>query len=143
MESDPRAYRFDGELNVANRGMVELIEMLKADEKLLYVLLTLTQEQNIKTGRFSLIYADEVVLGHTNENEYKSFVGNPKSEALQDRIILVRVPYNLRVSEEEQDLREAAGPEQRHAACTSPRTPCAWPRPSPSSRAWSRPRRPT
>src|SRR5579875_1394213 len=101
VESDPRAYRFDGELNVANRGMVELIEMLKADEKLLYVLLTLTQEQNIKTGRFSLVYADEVVLGHTNENEYKSFVGNPKSEALQDRIILVRVPYNLRVTEEE------------------------------------------
>ena len=79
VESDPRAYRFDGELNVANRGIVELIEMLKADEKLLYVLLTLTQEQNIKTGRFSLVYADEVVLGHTNENEYKSFVGNPKS----------------------------------------------------------------
>jgi len=101
VESDPRAYRFDGELNVANRGMVELIEVLKADEKLLYVLLTLTQEQNIKTGRFSLVYADEMVLGHTNENEYKSFVGNPKSEALQDRIILVRVPYNLRVSEEE------------------------------------------
>jgi len=101
VESDPRAYRFDGELNVANRGLVELIEVLKADEKLLYVLLTLTQEQNIKTGRFSLVYADEVVLGHTNENEYKSFVGNPKSEALQDRIILVRVPYNLRVSEEE------------------------------------------
>jgi serine protein kinase len=101
VESDPRAYRFDGELNIANRGIVELIEVLKADEKLLYVLLTLTQEQNIKTGRFSLVYADEVVLGHTNENEYKSFVGNPKSEALQDRIILVRVPYNLRVSEEE------------------------------------------
>jgi serine protein kinase len=101
VESDPRAYRFDGELNIANRGIVELIEVLKADEKMLYVLLTLTQEQNIKTGRFSLVYADEVVLGHTNENEYKSFVGNPKSEALQDRIILVRVPYNLRVSEEE------------------------------------------
>lgn len=101
VESDPRAYRFDGELNVANRGLIELIEMLKADEKLLYVLLTLSQEQNIKTGRFSLVYADEVILGHTNENEYKTFVGNPKSEALQDRIILVRVPYNLRVSEEE------------------------------------------
>ena len=39
-ESDPRAYRFDGELNVANRGMMEFIEMLKADEKFLYVLLT-------------------------------------------------------------------------------------------------------
>src|SRR5579885_488121 len=70
------------------------------DEKFLYVLLTLSQEQNIKTGRFSMIYADEVVVSHTNEHEYQNFVGNKKSEALQDRIILVRVPYNLRASDE-------------------------------------------
>ncbi len=99
-ESDPRAYRFDGELNIANRGMVEFIEILKSDEKFLYVLLTLSQEQNIKTGRFSMIYADEVVVSHTNESEYAAFVGNRKSEALQDRIILIKVPYNLRVSDE-------------------------------------------
>ena len=99
-ESDPRAYRFDGELNVANRGMCEFIEMLKVDERFLYVLLTLSQEQNIKTGRFSMIYADEVVVSHTNETEYRTFVGNKKSEALQDRIILVKVPYNLRASDE-------------------------------------------
>ncbi|HUY76689.1 MAG TPA: LAGLIDADG family homing endonuclease [Ktedonobacterales bacterium] len=70
------------------------------DEKFLYVLLTLSQEQNIKTGRFSMIYADEVIASHTNEHEYQAFVGNKKSEALQDRIILVKVPYNLRVSDE-------------------------------------------
>jgi serine protein kinase len=100
VESDPRAYRFDGELNIANRGVMEFVEMLKTDEKFLYVLLTLSQEQNIKTGRFSMIYADEVVVSHTNEHEYQSFVGNKKSEALQDRIILAKVPYNLRVSDE-------------------------------------------
>ncbi len=100
VESDPRAYRFDGELNIANRGLMEFVEMLKVDERFLYVLLTLSQEQNIKTGRFSLIYADEVVISHTNENEYQAFVGNRKSEALQDRIILVKVPYNLRVTDE-------------------------------------------
>ncbi|HEX7735156.1 MAG TPA: protein prkA [Ktedonobacteraceae bacterium] len=100
VESDPRAYRFDGELNISNRGLMEFVEMLKTDEKFLYVLLTLSQEQNIKTGRFSMIYADEVVVSHTNEHEYQSFVGNKKSEALQDRIILVKVPYNLRASDE-------------------------------------------
>jgi serine protein kinase len=99
-ESDPRGYRFDGELNISNRGLMEFIEMLKTDERFLYVLLTLSQEQNIKTGRFSMIYADEVVVSHTNEHEYESFVGNKKSEALQDRIILVKVPYNLRVRDE-------------------------------------------
>ena len=111
-ESDPRAYRFDGELNIANRGLMEFIEMLKTDERFLYVLLTLSQEQNIKTGRFSMIYADEVVVSHTNEHEYRSFAGNKKSEALQDRIILVKVPYNLRVDDEvsiyEKLLRQSA-----------------------------------
>lgn len=99
-ESDPRAYRFDGELNVANRGVMEFIEMLKSDERFLYTLLTLSQEQNIKTGRFAMIYADEVIMSHTNENEYNAFVGNKRSEALHDRIIVIKVPYNLRVSEE-------------------------------------------
>ena len=101
VESDPRAYRFDGELNIANRGLMEFVEMLKVDEKFLYSLLTLSQEQSIKTGRFAMIYADEVILSHSNENEYIAFAGNRKSEALQDRIILVRVPYNLRASQEE------------------------------------------
>lgn len=101
VESDPRAYRFDGELNISNRGMMEFIEILKCDEKFLYSLLTLSQEQNIKTGRFAMIYADEVIASHTNENEYTAFVGNRKSEALQDRIIMVKVPYNLKVTQEE------------------------------------------
>src|SRR5499433_694752 len=100
-ESDPRAYRFDGELNVANRGLMEFIEMLKADERFLYVLLTLSQEKNIKTGRFPLIYADECVISHTNETEFNEFLGNKKSEALHDRMIMVRIPYNLKVSQEE------------------------------------------
>ena len=77
-ESDPRAYRFDGELNVANRGLMEFIEMLKSDEKFLYGLLTLSQEQNIKTGRFAMIYADEVIMSHTNETEYLHFIENKK-----------------------------------------------------------------
>src|SRR5216684_3363307 len=100
VESDPRAYRFDGELNIANRGLMEFVEMLKVDEKFLYSLLTLSQEQSIKTGRFAMIYADEVIVSHTNETEYNNFIGNKRSEALHDRIILIKVPYNLRVTEE-------------------------------------------
>jgi serine protein kinase len=99
-ESDPRAYRFDGELNIANRGMMEFVEMLKVDQKFLYVLLTLAQEKNIKTGRFPLIYADEFLLAHTNQTEYDRFLAKDEMEALHDRIIVVRVPYNTKVSEE-------------------------------------------
>jgi len=99
-ESDPRAYRFDGELNVANRGIMEFVEMLKVDQKFLYVLLTLAQEKNIKTGRFPLIYADEFILSHSNETEYNRFLAKDEMEALHDRTIVVRVPYNLQVEEE-------------------------------------------
>lgn len=99
-ESDPRAFRFDGELNIANRGMMEFVEMLKVDQKFLYVLLTLAQEKNIKTGRFPLIYADEFLLAHTNETEYRRFLAKDEMEALHDRIIVVKVPYNLNVSDE-------------------------------------------
>src|ERR1043165_8271777 len=119
-ESDTRAYRSDGELNIANRGLMEFVEMLKVDEKFLYSLLTLSQEQSIKTGRFAMIYADEVILSHTNENEYIAFAGNRKSEALQDRIILVKVPYNLKVSQEERIydklLKQSEALRQSHIA---------------------------
>lgn len=99
-ESDPRAYRFDGELNKANRGLMEFQEMLKCDEKFLWHLLSLTQEGNFKAGRFALISADEMIVAHTNEAEYKTFVSNKKNEALQSRMIVMPIPYNLRVDDE-------------------------------------------
>ncbi|MFA7466859.1 MAG: PrkA family serine protein kinase [Desulfotomaculaceae bacterium] len=99
-ESDPRAYRFDGELNIANRGIMEFQEMLKCDEKFLWNLLSLSQEGNFKAGRFALIYADEMIVAHTNENEYRAFISNKKNEALQSRIIVMKIPYNLRVRDE-------------------------------------------
>ncbi|GIN87667.1 protein PrkA [Heyndrickxia sporothermodurans] len=100
-ESDPRAYRFDGELNKANRGLMEFQEMLKCDEKFLWHLLSLTQEGNFKAGRFALISADELIVAHTNETEYRSFIANKKNEALHSRIIVMPVPYNLKVTQEE------------------------------------------
>ncbi|MBP2017192.1 serine protein kinase [Symbiobacterium terraclitae] len=99
-ESDPRAYRFDGELNKANRGLMEFQEMLKLDEKFLWHLLSLSQEGNFKAGRFALISADELVIAHTNESEYRAFIANKKNEALQSRIIVMPIPYNLKVSDE-------------------------------------------
>ena len=99
-ESDPRAFRFDGELNKANRGILEMQEMLKIDTKFLYHLLSLTQEGNFKAGRFALISADEVVIAHTNETEYQAFISNKKNEALHSRMIVMPIPYSLRMSDE-------------------------------------------
>ena len=121
-ESDPRAYRFDGELNIANRGLMEFIEMLKADERFLYVLLTLSQEKNIKTGRFPLIYADECVISHTNETEFNEFLANKKSEALHDRMIMVRLPYNLKVAQEERIYEKLLGQTHLHDVHLAPHT---------------------
>jgi serine protein kinase len=99
-ESDPRAYRFDGELNVANRGVMEFVEMLKSDEKFLYSLLDLAQDRVIKSPRFANISADEVILAHTNLTEYQRYVNDPKNEALRDRMVVIHVPYATSVSAE-------------------------------------------
>jgi serine protein kinase len=99
-DSDPRAFNFDGEFNIANRGLVEFIEILKLDVAFLYDLLGATQEHKIKPKKFAQTDIDEVILGHTNEAEYKKLLNNEFMEALRDRTIKVDVPYITRVSEE-------------------------------------------
>lgn len=95
-----KAFRLDGELNIANRGIMEFVEMFKADRHMLNTLLDLAQGQVIKNQRFGSVYADEVIIGHSNEGDFDSFATDVSSEALRDRIIALQVPYNLRVSEE-------------------------------------------
>ena len=95
-----KAFRLDGELNIANRGMMEFVEMFKADWHLLTTLLGLAQEQLIKMEKFGSIYANEAIIGHSNEGDFNVFAEDEHSEALRDRIIAVQVPYNLRVGEE-------------------------------------------
>ncbi len=95
-----KTYRMDGELNVANRGLMEFVEMFKSDFHLLTTLLSLAQEQLIKLERFGSVYADEAIIAHSNEGDYNSFLTNESSEALRDRIIAIQIPYNLRVDDE-------------------------------------------
>ncbi len=95
-----KAFRMDGELNVANRGLVEFGEIFKADRHLLTTLLGLAQEQTIKMERFGSVYVDEVVIAHSNEGDFNAFMKDESAEALKDRIIAVQIPYNLRVSDE-------------------------------------------
>ncbi|MBC7340993.1 MAG: protein prkA [Clostridia bacterium] len=108
-ESDPRAYCFDGELSAANRGIMEFHELLKCDERFLYPLLSLVQEGQFKAGRFALISADEVVIGHTNPAEYVAFVRNPRNQALASRMFVVPVPYALSPETEVKIYRKLLG----------------------------------
>ena len=92
-DSDPRAFNFDGEFNIANRGMIEFVEMLKLDVAFLYDLLTASQEHMIKPKKFAQTSIDEVIIGHTNEPEYQKFIDNQFMEALRDRTVKIDIPY--------------------------------------------------
>ena len=99
-DSDPRAFNFDGEFNIANRGIVEFVEVLKLDVAFLYDLLGATQERKIKPKKFAQTDIDEVIIGHTNEAEYKKLLNNEFMEALRDRTIKIDIPYITKMSEE-------------------------------------------
>jgi serine protein kinase len=105
-DSDPRAFNFDGEFNVANRGLIEFIEVLKLDVAFLYDLLGASQEHRIKPKKFAQTAIDEVILGHTNEPEYRRLQNNEYMEALRDRTIKIDVPYISRPSQEARIYRK-------------------------------------
>ncbi len=99
-DSDPRAFNFDGEFNIANRGIIEFIEMLKLDVAFLYDLLGASQEHKIKSKKFAQTDIDEVILGHTNEPEYRRLEDNEFMEALKDRTVRIDVPYITKLKDE-------------------------------------------
>ncbi len=99
-DSDPRAFNFDGELNIANRGLVEFIEVLKLDVAFLYDLLGASQEHTIKPKKFPQTDIDEVIIGHTNEPEYKKLQNNELMEAFRDRTLKIDVPYVTTLDDE-------------------------------------------
>lgn len=99
-DSDPRAFNFDGEFNISNRGIVEFVEMLKLDVAFLYDLLGASQEHRIKPKKFAQTDIDELIIGHTNEPEYRKLQNNEFMEALRDRTLKVDVPYITKLKEE-------------------------------------------
>jgi serine protein kinase len=94
-EGDPRAWSWSGAVYAASRGMLEMIEILKVKREFLYLLLTLTQEKNVKVSRFPLIHLDETIVAHTNLAEFNRFLQEKENEALLDRMVIVKVPYTL------------------------------------------------
>src|SRR6195952_1941433 len=121
-DSDPRAFNFDGELNIANRGIVEFIEVLKLDVAFLYDLLGASQEHLIKPKKFAQTHIDEVILGHTNEPEYKKLQGNEMMEAFRDRTIKIDMPYNIRLDDEIKIYLKDFGPERVKGMHIAPHT---------------------
>jgi serine protein kinase len=86
--------------------MIEFIEVLKLDVAFLYDLLGASQEHVDQAQEVRPDLIDEVILGHTNEPEYKKLQNNELMEAFRDRTIKIDVPYNTRLDRRDQDLRE-------------------------------------
>jgi serine protein kinase len=105
----PAAFNFDGEFHVANRGLVEFIEILKLDVAFLYDLLGATQEHAVKPKKFAQTDIDEVILGHTNSPEFRRLQNNELMEAFRDRTTRIDVPYNIRLSDEVRIYRKTFG----------------------------------
>jgi serine protein kinase len=105
-EGDPRAWSWSGAVFAASRGMLEMIEILKVKREFLYLLLTLTQEKNVKVSRFPLIHLDETILAHTNLAEFRKFLQEAENEALLDRMVIIQVPYTLSYKEEARIYRK-------------------------------------
>lgn len=100
-QDDPDAYSYSGGLCLANRGIMEFVEMFKAPIKVLHPLLTATQEGNYKgTEGLSAMPFEGTILAHSNESEWQQFKNNKKNEAFLDRVYVVKVPYCLRVTDE-------------------------------------------
>lgn len=100
-EGDPRVLDLSGALNKGNRGLVEFIEVFKNETEYLHAMITATQEKQIPApGRHGMIYVDTCIIAHSNEAEWKKFKSDHTNEAILDRIVTVKVPYNMRLSEE-------------------------------------------
>jgi serine protein kinase len=100
-EGDPRVLDLNGALNVGNRGICEFIEVFKNETEYLHAMITATQEKSIPApGRHGMVYVDTCIIAHSNEAEWQRFKADHTNEAILDRIVLVKVPYNLRLSEE-------------------------------------------
>src|SRR6201981_3143261 len=100
-EGDPRVLELNGALNIGNRGVVEFIEVFKKETEYLHAMITATQEKVMPApGRHGMVYVDTCILAHSNEAEWQKFKADHTNEAILNRIVVVKVPYNLRLSEE-------------------------------------------
>jgi serine protein kinase len=73
------------------------------------------QEHKIKPKKFAQTHIDEVIIGHTNEPEYKKLQNNELMEAFRDRTIKIDIPYNIRSTTRSGSTRRTSTPGQRPA----------------------------
>ncbi len=95
-----RFYEPAGDLVDANRGLIEFSDLLKRPIEAYKYLLTTVEKSTIKLPN-SLVYADLMMLGSTNEKQLDAFKQTADFASFKGRIELVTVPYLLEYSQEE------------------------------------------
>lgn len=102
-QNHPYSYSYSGGLNRTNQGLMEFAEMFKANLKVLNPLLMATQDRSYNgTESIPSMPYGGIVLSHSNQSEWTNFRNNKTNEAFLDRVCVIKVPYCLRVNEEEQ-----------------------------------------
>jgi len=99
-DSDPRAFNFDGEFNIANRGIIEFIEVLKLDVAFLYDLLggrrSTRSSREVRADRHRRGHPRPHERGRVQEAPLERVHGGAPRPHGQDRH-----PYITKVSEEQ------------------------------------------
>jgi serine protein kinase len=99
-EAHPLALDWAGEFSKANRGVFEAVEFLKLEKEFRNGFLSAAQEKQFKVPKFGYIPLDCAIIAHTNEAEFRKFMADQTNEALRDRMVIVEVPYNVRIDDE-------------------------------------------
>ena len=94
-DSDPRAFNFDGELEHRQPRHRGIHRSAQTGCGVFVRLLGASQEHAIKPKKFAQTNIDEVIIGHTNEPEYRKLQNNELMEAFRDRTLKIDVPYNI------------------------------------------------
>jgi serine protein kinase len=104
-------FSLTGDLVDGNRGVVEYSDLLKRPVDSFKYLLSACETGAVNVGN-SIAYLDSVMLGSTNEVQLDAFKEFPDFTSFKARIELIRVPYLLSVSQEQ----EIYAPQLAHMA---------------------------
>lgn len=101
-QNHPYSYSYSGGLNRTNQGVLDFAEIFKSNIKVLNPLLMATQDRSYNgTENVPSMPYTGIILSHSNQSEWTNFRNNKTNEAFLDRVCVIKIPYCLRVNEEE------------------------------------------
>ncbi len=102
-------YEYAGELVDANRGIIEYSDLLKRPLEAYKYLLGTVESSRVPVDN-TILFLDTVFIGSSNESHLAVFKEIPEFQSFKGRLELIRVPYLLDFTVEEQIYREQIRP---------------------------------